>query len=373
MTESITTKPITTSRDTRAFVRFPRRIYADDPNWVPPLEKKTLELLDQHKHPFWQHAKGRLFLACKNGSVAGRICAHIDHNYVNHWNEKTGSFGFFECVDDQAVANALFNAAAEWLREQGMTLMRGPMSPSATVEFGFLTDGFDRPPAFLTSYNPAYYPALAEAWGFRRVKWLWAYEKDCRASPTPDIIYKVARRLKNNPHISVNRLGKKNFAAGIRVLTDLLNECWSEHWAFSPVTYEEMIHDMAPLRRFWEEEMSVLACYDGVPVGMTIILPDVNELLHRLGGTLGPLNLIRALRFRRRFTRCRSLLLGFKEQYRGLGLPALLYCEVEAFVRRHYDYIEFSWIHEDDRLMNGLLHHMATSICARYSVMERTL
>jgi hypothetical protein len=348
-------------------------MYAKDPYWVPPLEKHVLALLDVNRHPFWSHAKRELFLAEKDGRIAGRICAHIDYNYIAYWTTHMGSFGFFECIDAIDVARALFAAATAWLKQNNMHSVRGPMNPSASTDFGFRSDTSSGPPTFLMPHNPAYYISFAEACGFSVAKRLYAYEKDCNRSPTPDPIYRYASRLKRNPRISLQHVSLAHFDKFIHDMTDIYNDSWSEHWAYSPISYEEMLHDFSALKPFWREEMSIIIYYDGVPAGMSICVPDINQLLIRLNGRLNIPGIFRAALFRKRFSRCRSILLGFKKQYRGLGLPALVACEVEPFIRKTYSYFECSWIHEDDHEMLSLLNAIGADQCAVYAVMERQL
>jgi hypothetical protein len=355
------------------FVSFPWHIYADDPYWAPPLVKHVLASLDTHKHPYWSHAKRMLFLAEKDGRTAGRICAHIDHNYLAHWNTRMGSFGFFECIDDIAVARELFSAAAAWLKKYDMQSVRGPMNPSSVVGFGFREDPPSDLPTFLMSHNPPYYIPFAEACGFSVARRLYAYEKDCKLSPTPDPIYRYAARVKRNPRLSIKRASLAHFDNFVHDITEIYNDSWADHWAYSPVSYDEMLHDFSALKPFWREEMSIIVYYDGIPAGMTICVPSINELLVRLNGRLNLSGLIKAALFRKRFTRCRSILLGFKKQFQGLGLPALVYCEAEPFIRETYSYVECSWIHEDDTDMQAVVKALGMDQCATYAVMERQL
>ena len=141
--------PITTQEQRREFAKFPWRIYRNDPYWAPPIFGDRLTLLDPDKHPFWEHADQQLFLAMRGEEIVGTISAHVSHRHNEVHGDKVGFFGFFEVVEDYAVAEALFDAAATWLREQGMEAIRGPESPSQNEECGLLVDGFDMPPVVM--------------------------------------------------------------------------------------------------------------------------------------------------------------------------------------------------------------------------------
>src|SRR5216110_520606 len=157
-----------TDRD--AFIKFPWRIYANDPAWVPPLLLERKEFLDQEKHPFFEHGKAELFLARRGGEIVGRILASDDPNYNALHQSNVGCFGMFESIDDQEVATALFDAAAAWLRGLGRDEIMGPIDYSTNYVCGLLIDGFQFPPTVLTAHNPPYYRQLIEGHGFTKAK-----------------------------------------------------------------------------------------------------------------------------------------------------------------------------------------------------------
>ena len=122
--------PVTQPAEMKAFLELPWKIYAQDPNWVPPLKKEVAKLLDLKAHPIWQFAEQRLFLAQRGTETVGRIAGIVDHNYNRFHDERMGTWGFFECANDLEAAAALMGAVEEWLRGQGMTFLRGPLNPS---------------------------------------------------------------------------------------------------------------------------------------------------------------------------------------------------------------------------------------------------
>lgn len=161
--------------DRNAFIQFPWKVYKDDPAWVPPLILERKEFLDRKKHPFYLHGDAALFLARRNGEIVGRIMASDDPNYNSLHQTAVGCFGLFDCIDDREVAAALFEAAAQWLRERGRTEIMGPIDYSTNYVCGLLIDGFQHPPMLLTAHNPPYYRELIEEWGFEKVKDWYAW------------------------------------------------------------------------------------------------------------------------------------------------------------------------------------------------------
>ena len=159
--KSVSVERVQTSQDIEDFIRFPFKLYQGDPNWIPPLLSERREFLDPKHNPFFDHADAALWLARRNGQVVGTISSHVDHLHNEIHDEKIGMFGFFETVDDYAVAEALFSTARDWVRDQGMAALRGPLSFSQNHECGLLVDGVDGPPVILMTYNPRYYIAVS--------------------------------------------------------------------------------------------------------------------------------------------------------------------------------------------------------------------
>src|SRR5438132_4624097 len=193
-----------TERD--QFIKFPWRIYENDPAWVPPLIIERQAFLDRKRHPFYQHGDAALFLAKRNGEIVGRIMVSDDPNYNALHRSNVGCFGLFESTDDADVAAALFDRAAEWLRRRGRSEIMGPIDYSINYVCGLLIDGFQHPPTVLTAHNPPYYARLTEACGFEKVKdWYawWFDPHNARVSRVHRLV--VARARKSSVKIqSIN-------------------------------------------------------------------------------------------------------------------------------------------------------------------------
>ena len=166
---------VTSDRDRDAFIKFPWRIYRNDPAWVPPLIIERKEFLDRHKHPFYKHGDAALFLARRDDQIVGRIMASDDPRYNEVHQTNVGCFGLFESIDDRDVAAALFEAAAKWLRARGRDEMMGPIDYSTNYMCALLVDGFQYPPTILTAHNPPYYAALIENYSFVKAKDWYAW------------------------------------------------------------------------------------------------------------------------------------------------------------------------------------------------------
>ncbi len=176
MTERLRVHAARDRRDLKRFIDLPYRLHARDPVWVPPLRRDVELLLSRSKNPFFEHAEAEYFLAERDGEVVGRIAAISNRLHNETHGDRVGFFGFFESIDDQAVANALLTAAADWCRKHGHDVLRGPASFSVNDECGLLVDGFDAPPALMMPHNPRYYMSLLEHAGLTKAKDLWVYQ-----------------------------------------------------------------------------------------------------------------------------------------------------------------------------------------------------
>src|SRR5207245_879099 len=168
--------PVSNGRGLNRFIAFPYQHYRGDPLWVPPLRMDVRTLLSPVKNPFFQHAAAQYFLARRNGRPVGRIAAIKNDAHNRAHGDRVGFYGFFESIDDQAVANTLFDAAATWLRTAGFRVMRGPMRQSINDECGLLVAGFETPPTLMMPHNRAYYVALHDGYGFTKAKDLLAFQ-----------------------------------------------------------------------------------------------------------------------------------------------------------------------------------------------------
>jgi GNAT superfamily N-acetyltransferase len=359
--QSLSIEPVQTNRDIEDFIRFPFKLYQGDPNWVPPLLSEQRKFLSPEGNPFFAHAEVALWLARRNGEVVGTISSHIDHLHNQIHDEQIGMFGLFEMVEDYAVAEALLSTAREWVRERGMTALRGPLSFSQNHECGLLIDGFDGPPVVMMAYNPRYYIDFYERFGLSKAKDLYAYIGDLAQfegdpAKLPIKIVRVTEKVKKRIGIITRSADMKNYSKEIERAEQVYNQAWEKNWGFVPLTDSEIEKLAADLKQVIDPELAVMAELNGEPIGVAIAIPDANEVLKHLNGRLLPFGWIKALWYARKVTGSRLLVLGVVQEYRGRGIEALLMFEaLKAAVLNGYKSIEMSWILEDNDMMNRII------------------
>jgi hypothetical protein len=374
-------KPVESKQDWSDFIDFPWTIYQGDPNWVPPLRIAVRDLLDVSKNPFFKHSTMHPVLAYRDGKCVGRIVAVIDDNHNKYHEEKTAFWGFFECINDQKVANALFDEAARWSKSKGMTMIRGPMNPSTNHECGLLVEGFNDPPTVMMTYNPPYYGTLVETYGMVKAKDLYAYDIDGRKSKFSEKLVAQAERLKQGGNVTFRAIDMKNFETEIEMVLGIYNDAWEKNWGFVPMEPEEFRHMAKDMKMIVDPNLVLIAMVKGEPAGFALTLPDVNQAQKKISdGKLFPTGLLKLLWFAKgpgrksTINRCRILTLGIKKQYRELAIGPLLY--TEYFKRGPalgYPVGEASWILEDNKPMNRALELMGSAKTKTYRIYDRAL
>jgi GNAT superfamily N-acetyltransferase len=349
----------------RAFLRMPWLIYKGDTNWVPPLLMQVKQTLDTRKNPFYRRAAIKLFIAEKDGRPAGRVAAVVNDAHNEFHGEQTGFFGFFECINDQHVADALLSAAKEWLAGRGMNNLRGPASPSTNHECALLVDGFDRPPMVMMPYNPPYYAQLLERFGLARAKDIYAYKLDADAFGPR--LYRLADAFARRSKLEVRPVNVKDFASEIEVIRHVYNNAWEKNWGFVPMNDEEFDHLARDMKQILEPSMALLGFVDGRPAGFSVSLPNINEVLKALNGRLLPFGFIKLLRGMKKIRSARNLLMGVIPEFRRLGLDVLMYARtVEAVKQLGYTWGEMSWILEGNIDMRKVLEKIGAQVYKTY-------
>ncbi len=362
-------------RDRRRFQRLPWTIYANDVNWVPPILSQERLLLGWGRHPFFDHAEMVTLIAQRDGKAAGRVAVFVNAIHNAKYEEKRGFFGFFECVDDIAVARALFAAGRAWLLQRGMIAWRGPVNPSLNYTCGLLTEGFTRPPVFLMTYNPAYYAALIEACGFVKAQDMYAYEMDVALLAKLVDRYKpaVVSALEGDDFV-VRPFDRSRFADEIRTFLEIYNRALEGTWGFTPLQPGEVKHIAAELGHIIAPEFAAFAMVDGEAVGVVLALLDYNQIIGKLEGRLLPFGIFRLLWGRKRIDVARAMAVIMVPGYQQSGLVIVLMDRlVEAAKPWGLKGWEFSWVLESNASSRGTLKRAGTKLSKTYRIYDGVL
>lgn len=368
---------VTSRRERDAFIKFQWQIYKDDPTWVPPLIIERKAFLNRKRHPFYEHGDAALFLARKGGEIVGRIMASDDPNYNALHQANVGCFGLFESINDREVATALFDAAADWLREKGRIEMMGPIDYSTNYVCGLLIDGFQFPPTILTAHNPPYYRELIETCGFAKAKdwYAWWFADPSKAAA--HLRRLAERRLARCPAV-IRPANVKNLRDESRRLREIYNQAWEKNWGFVPFTEAEIQFMTNELKPFIVPEFAWIAEIENKPVGFILSLPDINVILRNLDGRLTrfgfPIGLIKLLLYKNRIRKGRLIALGVIEKYRRAGIAEMLVLRVmeETMIKRGITG-ELSMTLEDNVLVNRFIEAIGAHRYKTYRIYGKSI
>ena len=370
---------VASRRELRRFVDFAYRFYdrARYPNWVAPLRVAVGDALDERKNPFYREAARALFLAERDGEVVGRIAAIENRAHNEFHGDRVGFWGFFECIDDQAVADALFAAAGGWLAARGLASMRGPMNPSTNYECGLLVEGFEHRPTFMTAWNPPYYDALCARAGMEKAKDLLAFrfEGETTGYALPEFVARQAERALTASRLTFRDMDPRRFDEEVAGLWTVYNDAWEKNWGFVPMTRPEFLHMAKDMKSLLDPRFAFVAELGGEPVGFMLALPDYNEVLVRnRSGRLLPLGIPLMLWGKRRIRDMRVMALGVRRSARSRSILALFTHEI---MRRGQRYgksgAEASWLLEDNQLIVKPMRAMGARERMRWRVYERPI
>jgi len=383
---SVEVQSVATPEDLQRFVRFPWRIYAHDPYWVPPIISEIEKRLDTQRNPFWEYAERELFLARRPpyqggmGEVVGTVAAIINHQHNRQFNDRTGFFGFFEALNDDQVAAALLAAASDWLRERGMDLIRGPVNGAPTDEVGVQIAGYDRRPSIWEGHTPPYYRELIERLGFRKYDDYFAYEVwfkdlDWDLRNLPSKVWHVAENVRSKTGVQVRKIDMNQWDAEVAKVHYLYNEGFRTIPGHTDMSLEKFASMAASLRPFLDPDLVVIAEVDGQPVGFAVALMDLNEALcHFRNGKLYPWDLIRLKWHIGRVRTACAKMIGVLPEYRVRGLEILLGLEFgQHILTKGYERVEMSLLQEKNTMINRLAQRVGAKVYQHYRVYEKPL
>jgi GNAT superfamily N-acetyltransferase len=371
-------RPVRGRRDLRRFVTLPFRLHRDHEQWVPPLIYERRRFLDRDRNPFFEHAEAEYFLCERNGRAVGRITAQIDRRWDEYQGGSDGMFGFFECENDPAAARALVGAAAEWVRKRGRERILGPMDFTTNDECGVLIEGYEHRPMILEPWHPPYYRELLESQGLAKtmdlLMWWLGMGELKQGDEFHPMIHKAARAAIEEHGVMLRGMRRRDLEAEVHRFMDIYNEAWGDNWGFVPITDAEVRFQAENLKPILSEDWAMIAERDGEVLGAALTLPDINQVLARMGGRLLPVGWIKFLLGRRKIDRIRVFALGVRPQHQHLGVAAALYVRhLEMSDKTGVPAGEMGWILETNEAMNRAMEGMGGHVVKKYRLYELPL
>ncbi len=374
---AVSVTPAHSKADRDTFLRFPWRVYNGMRSWVPNPLLLQRDVIDEKKNPFFGHGTAELFLARRGSEVVGRISGSIDRDHNSLHNEKTGFFGFFDCIDDQEVASALLAEAELWARGMGMDTVRGPMSFSMAEEAGLMVEGFDEQAMIAVPQALPYYQGLIESAGYEKAMDLLGYRWDLQ--PLPDRMMDAIEKTRAQPGLVVREANPWKLRREVDILLDIYNDAWKENWGYVEITEREAAKLAADLRLIVDKKVVLIAEVNGEPAGTVVGLPNLYEAVRDFNGYLDPIKaakLVWRLKIRGVETG-RIFLFGVKKKFQTrqyFGLPYLLLQELYNGAKRgRYQWCEQSWVLENNGPLNALMPYWGAQVYKRWRIYDKAL
>lgn len=358
------------------FLDVVKLIYRDYPNYVRPFDSSIKQIFDPKKNKLFSDGEAIRWVVKESDScrVVGRIAAFYNREQASLEEQPTGGCGFFEAIDNKEVAFLLFDAAREWLKSKGMEAMDGPINFGARDAFwGLLVENFDSQPLFENPYNPPYYKALFEEYGFMNYFNQHSYVKKIEVGALSEAVYERVKRLRENPSFRFEHAKRNNLDKLIEDFRVVYNKAWSGFSGVKEMTREEALSMMNMLKPIFDERLLYFAYYDNEPVGFFIMIPDLNRIIGDFDGKLGFWQMIKLwwrLKVRRKVDRVFGLIFGVTPEFQGKGVESgMIYAFEEQVKGLSYKSLELAWIGDFNPVMMRMVESF---VCASKFKMHTT-
>ncbi|MBS7563437.1 GNAT family N-acetyltransferase [Mucilaginibacter sp. Bleaf8] len=369
----MTITEVTNKATRKAFLDTARYIYRNDPNWICPLDNDVEAVFDPQKNVFHQFGKvTRWILTDDAGQPAGRVAAFINNKKAHNNPQPTGGMGFFECIDDEKAAFMLFDTAKNWLAQNGMQAMDGPINFGENDTFwGLLIEGFV-PQSYGMNYNPPYYKKFFDDYGF-----VTQYEQITNHvdahKPFPERFTKIAKWVMQKPGYEFKHLDASKIDQFAADFMEIYNDAWQHFENFVPIQRATILETFRKMKAIMDPNLIWFAYVNGEPAAFVVILPDANQMIKTLNGKL---DLIGKLKFLYRrwkgVNRMRAVVMGTKIKFQKHGLESAMFIKVKEYVLplNRYDEMELSWVGDFNDKMLALHEAMGGTFGKKHATMR---
>lgn len=357
----MTITEVSNPKEEQAFLDLVRKIYADDPNFICPLDKDVEATFHPETNSFFQHGSCiRWILINEKGEHIGRIAAFINDKKAYQHEVPTGGIGYFECIDDQQAANLLFDTAKAWLSNKGMKAMDGPINFGENDTFwGLLVEGFTAP-SYGMNYHKPYYHALFKNYGFEKEYEQITNHLDLRL-PFPERFTKIAEWVAGKEGYRFEHLKVSEFDRYAADFMEIYNDAWQGFENFVPLNKDIVMDSFRKMKLIMDEKLIWFAYVNNEPVSFVVILPDANQLIKSFNGKLGLWQKIQFVYNKwKGVRRMRAVVMGTKIAFQKHGLESALFIKLKNYVipKNQYDELELSWVGDFNDKMIAI--HQAT-------------
>ena len=372
-------KEVKTASDEKVWLHVDRPIYKGNPMWVCPLDNDISRVFNPQVNKKFNNGEAIRWTAFDSatGEAVGRIAAFYENNASEDYEQPTGGCGFFESIDNQEVANLLFDACRDWLASKGMEAMDGPINfGSRDAWWGLLVDGYQYQPLDTNPYHLPYYKELFENYGlqnyFNQNTYVWRAESVVLS----EIALEKARRVLSNPEFQIRDVSNTALSHAAENLRTIYTKAWALFTGVKPMSEAEAQKLMQTLKPIIDPNLIYFAYHNNEPIGFFVMVPDLNRIIGKFNGRFGiieKLRLMWELKVSKSCDRVFGIIFGITPEFQGKGIEsAIMTYILENYIqtgRSHYKSFEFAWIGDFNPVMNKMIERY---VCATRHKMHTT-
>ncbi len=331
-------------------------VYKNDPDYIQPITKDVEEVFDPKQNPAFEGGNIIRWVLFDGNKAIGRVAAFYQ---TKNSGERMGGMGFFECIENKDAACCLFDACKNWLQENGLSYMDGPVNFGDRDSFWGLLVEKHSYPSYRESYQPAYYRGFFEDYGFEKI----FEQKTCDITDEVfnfERFSKLGGRVLNNPKyrfvsLDYSRLDK--FSADF---VRIYNEAWAHHEDFKPLTLEKMMARLKKVKPVLPADFAVFAYADDRPIGFYVSILEVNQVFRHFGGKLSVWNMLRFLWMRRNINKVRGIVFGVVPDFQNLGVETGMIMTFYNSLKKNpqIKVAELAWIGDFNAKMISMLESL---------------
>ncbi|MCS6823958.1 MAG: hypothetical protein NZ529_06650 [Cytophagaceae bacterium] len=358
-------------RTRKEFIQFPVRLYANEKNWIRPLDKDIEEVFDPKKNKYFRHGElQRWILTDHHHKTIGRVAAFINRKTYNTTEYKTGGMGFFECIENQEAAFMLFDTCKAWLQERGMEAMDGPINFGERDKWwGALAEGYDKEPNYCMPYTMPYYISFFENYGFKNYFEQYTYSMPVQ-SEMPEKYKERAMRIARDPNYNFKNYDKKKLEKFADDFLYIYNKAWSKHGGVKGMNKAQAMSIFKKMNPIIDTDIVVFAYYKDEPIGFFIMIPELNQLFKHLNGRFDLWAKLKFLYYQK-MGYCRKMFgvaFGIIPEYQGRGVEGAVIIEAARIIqpKNKYDIFEMNWIGDFNPKMIHLVESFGATIAKKH-------
>ncbi|MGD0341499.1 MAG: hypothetical protein ABSA76_07315 [Bacteroidales bacterium] len=367
-------KEVVTKKDLREFIFLPEKVHENEPDWLPPIYMDEKLLFNKEKNKSYKYADAILLLAYKDNKIAGRIMGIINKRYNEINNEYHGRFCFLECYNDKEVFHALIKKVEDWVRENGMKKIVGPLGFSDKDPQGFQTEGFEYPMFMTAANNSPYMNTLIENEGYGKKVDLVNYLGKL-PEVLPEVYVKVLSRVeKTEGYKIIEFKKKKELHPYILNVLELMNETFAEIYGFVPLNDNEKTEFAARYLPILDPHFIKVVQAEGKLIGFVVAMPDVSPGILACKGRLLPFGIFKVLKQSKRSKKLLMMLGGVKKEYRGKGIDVLMGVKIlQSGIDRKMELLDSHLVLEDNARMRAEYERVGCKVAKKFRIYQKDL